>query len=282
MYNRASKVIKERLVEFLKNIFQKNTRWENEEIDVVEIVSERDKPLSFESFFREPEQYPVIFLQSTSLVKQELDLNNFLGQVSYSEDYTPTAIDLVKTIGGSDTLKQALYILPQKSFKLDHTKTRFRNVSVSTFPLTTQLSSGSTPEQFFMASGSTDRLTTNKDIQVITVDMVPKVTLASGSSYWVSYSTDSGSTYNQYQVFGSNNPATGTGLLTSEFRNNVWSVAASGSFATQIFEAPSLRLGGANDVTITFTVVSKDFETTEDITELVGNYLELARYTETT
>lgn len=281
MYSRAGKVIKEQVIEFLKTVFKQNSRWENEEIDIIEIVSEEDRPLAFESYFRESEQYPVIFVQTLGTLKQELDLNNFLGEVSESQNFIPTTLNLSRTIGGASDLQQALQFSPAVSFKADRVKALLRNEGITNAPVIVQISSGSTPTEFFMASGGRDTLTSAQGIQNLAINVEPKINLATGSTYWISYSIESGSSFNQYTIFGADSVPAGSSVRISQKSGSSWTVPASGSFSSEILETTKLRLGGGNDVTVSLTTVSKDVETTEDITELIGNYLELARYTQT-
>jgi hypothetical protein len=260
-------VVKE-LVEYLRRIFKYESSWTNVDIEVVDLGDIGQNPLAFEQFFEENERYPIITLAAAGSTMTRTAVNNLI-QV-YDDDSVPLGIRALTAVPISSTLQCNVPIpasLVNETLRGLFVTLASTGSGVAGEDIAVNLYSNFTTSPVLVTAG-TLLGTESTSYQSLYCEL-PETTL-SGSDYWLTFGTVSGSVYNlaidPYALGMYQNGSSGS-LVTS-----------SGSIVASLLMPAGAILGGMNEGTVLIKCSSKNATALAyDLSELIGQYLELGK-----
>jgi hypothetical protein len=260
-------VVKE-LIEYIRRIFKYESSWTNVDIEVIDLGDIGQNPLAFEQFFEENERYPIITLNAAGSSLSHSAVNNLI-QI-YDDDSVALGTRALSFVPISSSI-QCNVPLPSSVYN-----ETLRGLFVilasdgSGVPgedITVNLYSHFTTSSVLVATGTIIGTTSGLyDFQYCELPSTPLL----DTDYWFTFGTVSGSVYN----IAIDPDADGT------YQSNQTgsTVTSSGSIVANLLLPAVASLGGMNEGSVIIKCQSKNATAmASDLSELIGQYLELGR-----
>lgn len=269
LYYRFEQTARDTFVEFMRRAFRYGGPWMNRDLEIIS-VSGSVSDLVYETFFEEPEHYPVVTVGSgagqhvpmgfNDQVDNMYDFQYPMGTRSLSlvdfSSSTPIAFKLPSaltgSIGGVD-----VDLMWKTGYNVDDI-----DLAVYSGPSLT----GSV---VLLSSGSI----ANTDVTTPTSffgGFYPYVDINAGTDYWLVMTPQSGSVY---RISVDTSPV--WGYVTPSPSGSI----VSGSLYGGVRYAPALRMGGAHEFTISIRCSAKNsMEKAQNLADLTEIYIKLAQH----
>ena len=265
MHWRLQRYLVEETVKLTRRFFRYNTGWNNKDIEIVQFSSGSEQ-LVFEQFFEENERYPVITVGTNGGTLSNAAFNNMVREVADDGVVFGTRAQSMVTITDTSILAAQVPIAAltenYHSIRLYYAWDGNRTGGdLVTANLYSNYRSGSVLVASASLPGST-----SESFAYGYAELWPSGSL-SGSDYWVTFQTASGSSYNVAI------DTDATTLYTSG------GSTVTGSVKGALYFPPFMRMGGNFDSTITVKVMSKNgSRLATDLSEILAQYFTLAKY----
>lgn len=260
-------VVKE-LVEYIRRIFKYESSWTNVDIEVLDLGDIGQNPLAFEQFFEENERYPIITLNAAGATMSRSAMNNLIQL--YDNDSIALGTRALFSVPISSSI-QCNVPLPV-SVSNETLRGLFVTLAsdgkgVPGEDISVKLYSHFTSSPVLAATGTI--IGTESPSYDPVYCELPS-TLLSDTDYWLTFSTVSGSVYNiaidPYAVGTYQSNQTGS------------TITSSGSIVGDLLMPAVACLGGMGEGTVIIKCSSKNTTAgASDLSELVGQYIELGR-----
>jgi hypothetical protein len=269
LYYRFEQSARDTFVEFMRRAFRYGGPWMNRDLEIIS-VSGSVNDLVYETFFEEPEHYPVVTVstgagQHVSMgfndqVENLYDVQYPMGTRSLAlvdfSNAAPVAFRLPSTftgsVGGVD-----VDLMWKSGYDVDD------------IDLAIYAGSSLTGSVVLLSSGSIQNL----DVLTPTTffgGLYPHVDINAGTSYWLVMTPQSGSVY---RISVDTSPS--WGYISPSPSGSI----VSGSLYGDIRYAPVMRMGGAHEFTVSIRCSAKNsMEKAQNLADLTEVYVKLAQY----
>ena len=269
LYYRFEQTARDTFVEFMRRAFRYGGPWMNRELEIIS-VSGSVNDLVYETFFEEPEHYPVVTVVSGPGQGVPMGFNDQVDNV-YDFQY-PMGERSLALVDFSSSLPIAFRLpsaLTGSIGGVDVDLMWKTGYNVDDIDLALYAGTSLTGSVALLSSGSiinTDVLTPTPFFG----SLYPHVDINAGTTYWLVLTPQSGSVY---RIAVDTSPA--YGYVTPSPSGSI----VSGSIYGGVRYAPVMRMGGAHEFTIIIRCSAKNsMEKAQNLADLTEIYINLSKH----